>query len=191
MKNPLRRSRLLLTLPLLAIASVCLAGIPTNRFTITASNSDGKVSYLAVENGKLVLGRPAPLGDGGLDMKDTPDRWYVMGTKIKSSVGGGYLAYDHSGDHPAVFLAPKPDGEGTHWIVKRPEGRLKRKNEKRSLDEEWGTLQAASGPLKGWFLDVEEKEEQRDDGTLVTVRRFVLSKEPKWNVEVGRIYTHK
>lgn len=188
-----RNSLALIGLLALDFASVALAGIPTNRFTISAlgGGQGGKVLYVVVEKGELALGSAAPLGDGGLDTKDTPDRWYVMGTKIKSTVGGGYLAYDPTGREEGVTLAAKPDGEGTDWIVKRPDGRVRRKNEKRSVDEEWGVLQAASGPMKGWFLDVEEKNVKHEDGVSATLRRFILTKEPRWNIEVGRIYTHK
>src|SRR5262245_40721615 len=127
-----------LVLPLsLVVAAAGLAAIPTGRFTITA----GPGEYLAVEKGQLVLGR----NSGGDENQDAPDRWYIAGTQIKSSVGGGYLAYDPSGQDNKVFLAPRPV-RGADWAVRRVKG-AKRRNERAPfLDAEWGTVQAASGP---------------------------------------------
>src|SRR4051794_11106307 len=112
----------------LTAASVSIAAVPTRRFTITARHRAAKGEYLAVQKGQLGLGSPSLTGDGGLDETDAPDRWYVLGSKIKSSVAGQYMAYDPSGKDNRVFLASKPEREGTDWVVRRLEGG-KRKNE--------------------------------------------------------------
>src|SRR5262245_63845842 len=91
----------------LVACSVSVAAIPTPRFTISARDPAGKVDYLAARRGELVLGRPSPTGDGGLDLKDAPDRWFFFDGRIKSSVGEGYLAYDPSGKDNRAFLSPK------------------------------------------------------------------------------------
>src|SRR5689334_899927 len=111
-----------LTLAALSLTGVTLAAVSTGRYTITARNGAAKAEYLAVKKGQLVLGPQSPRGDGGLDEKDAPDRWYVLGRKIKSSVAGLYLAYDPSGKDNHVFLTPTPKGKGTEWVVHRPEG---------------------------------------------------------------------
>lgn len=54
-----RRAYLLLPL-FLALVSVCYAGIPGNFYNISAGNKEGKVQYLGVEKGRLVLGSPSP-----------------------------------------------------------------------------------------------------------------------------------
>lgn len=179
--------RVYLLMPLfVALVSVCYAGYPTSRFTISAGNKDGWVGYLGVDEGQLILGSPSSRR-ARLD-RDEYDRWHFLGTKIKSSVGGGYLAYDPTGKDHKVFLTPKADGEGTDWIVRRQKFGVERKNERRDI-EEWGFLQVASGPMKDWFFDVEDVQEMSDDGQIKKVRRYILSKEPSWNVEVARIHT--
>jgi len=175
-----------LGLPFLALVSVCFAGHPTDRYIITIGKNDQRVDYLAVDRGRLVLvasrfSRPDTLDRPGAD------RWYVMGTKIKSTEGG-YLAYDPAGKDNKVILAPKSDADGTEWVIRRPKGVFKPRNGHGSGDYQWGVLQAASGPMKDWYVDVEEVEEKNDDGKTVKSHRFILSKEPSWNVEVMRIY---
>src|SRR5262249_51469892 len=81
----------------LAATSPCVAGMPTDRFTI-----DVKGEFLAVSKGQLVFG--ASTFGSVSDNKAARDRWYVLGTLIKSSVGGGYLAYDLTGASNAVVL---------------------------------------------------------------------------------------
>jgi hypothetical protein len=162
----------------LAAASACLGGTPTNRYVITCRFEKSGYGYVAVTKGRLTVGKAS----GRKDNQDAPDRWYILGTKIKSSDGGGYLAYDPTGKDNRVFLTAKPT-EGTEWSMilrKRSPG-----------DEEHGVIRAATGPRKGWYLDVEETEENaRDDGAK-TVRRLVLVKEPIHKVEAGRIYIHR
>src|SRR5262249_51176963 len=88
----------------LAVGSACVAGTPTNLFTVTLKG--GGKGYLGVRDGKLGLGK-STFGSVA-DTKDADDRWYVLGTQIKSSVGRGYLAYDTTGKDPKVFLVAKP-----------------------------------------------------------------------------------
>jgi hypothetical protein len=183
-----KRALLLLSLSL-GVVSAAAAAVPTSHFTISFGRKEGKVEYLAVRGGRLVLGPPTK---HARDEQDAPERWFILGTKIKSSVGGGYLAYDPTGKDPKVFLTPNQNDKGTDWEVRRPKGAFHQKNQSRSLDEEWGTVRAASGPLKGWFLDAEEAEQKPGpQGKDVPACRFVLRKEPSCNVEAARIYTHK
>ena len=105
----------------LAVISACAAGIATNRYTISLKNQKGRFEqFLAVRKGRLVLGG-STFGSVS-DNQDAADRWYILGTRIKSSVGGGYLAYDPSAKTSEVFLAPRP-GEGTEWVVRVVNGR--------------------------------------------------------------------
>jgi hypothetical protein len=175
------RSRYLLVLPLvLAIASVCAAGIGTNRFNITirSKGNDRKV-FLAVADGELTLGS-STFGSVS-DNEDAADRWYITGTRIKSSSGGGYLAYDPSGKDPRVFLTSRP-GKGTDWTVgigaRAPEG-------------ERGVIRAAAGKRKGWYLTVEVTREKDGNGKTVRVCRFTLAKAPARKLEAERIFSHK
>lgn len=173
--------RFWLALPVcLAFVSVCAAGIGTNRFTLSVADNGRVVDYVAVRKGRLTLGR-STFGAVS-DNHDAADRWYVAGCKIKSSVGGGYLAYDPTGKSSRVFLSPEP-GEGTDWLVgiggRADEGKR-------------GAVQAASGPLRGWYLDVSEEDEQETaDGRTHTRRVPVLSRAPSHKVEAERIWEHK
>jgi hypothetical protein len=160
----------------LVVAGAAWAGIPTDKFTISSGKAD-RVQFLQVRDGRLALGR-STFGTVS-DRKDAADRWYVLGTQIKSSVEGNYLAYDPAGKDPTVFLARRP-GDGTEWIVTAPKNEGQR-----------ASLRAASGPFKGWYLDVEEVEEERPGGKTETVRRFVLSREPARELQVERIWEHK
>jgi hypothetical protein len=162
----------------LALVGAALAGIPTNRFTIDTGKDRG-TQYLLVRQGRLALG--ASTFGKVYDTKDAADRWYVLGTQIKSSVGGGYLAYDASGKDRGVFLAGRP-GDGTEWTVAAPG---------RAREGARASLRAASGPLKGWYLDVEEVEEEGEGGKKETVRRLVLSRKPSRELQVERIWEHK
>jgi hypothetical protein len=182
-----RRTYLLLSL-FVAVVSICYAGIPTSRYTITVGGKE--IGYMAVEEGNPIFRSPLPEGHGLEDIGEA--NWYVEGGRVKSRVGGKYLAYDVTGKDNTVFLADNTEDQTTAWVVHRPEGVLRRKNEKsHSIDEEWGVIQAKSGPMKGWYLDLADFEERTSDGKTITVRRFVLSKQPSWNIEVGRIYKHK
>jgi hypothetical protein len=165
----------------LAVISACAAGIATNRYTISLKNQKGRFEqFLAVRKGRLVLGG-STFGSVS-DNQDAADRWYILGTRIKSSVGGGYLAYDPSAKTSEVFLAPRP-GEGTEWVVRVVNGR----------EGQRGAIQAATGRMKGCYLGVEEVQEPPKDGTSppATVHRLVLSKDPPRRLEAERIYAHK
>ena len=138
----------------------CRAGFPTPFFTIECD----KMGSARVDNGKLSL------GDNSInkvpDRSPAPDKWYVGGSQIKSSVGGGYLAYDVSGKNPKVFVLPTP-GKGTEWEIVIHRGR-----------EEHATVRAANGPFKGWSLDGKAGQ-------------FILSAKPSGDVWVERFYSHK
>jgi hypothetical protein len=180
--------RLILVLALSAAAApLGEAGIATGYYYVTARKSKpGELFYLAVKDSKLVLGAASSLQD---ERGSAPDRWHVLGTQIKSSAGGGYLAYDPSGKSKGIFLSPRPV-KGAEWQVRRVY--TKRSNHLReSMDYEWGVVEAASGPLKGWSLDVEEVGKKRGNGGTAPVRRLILSKRRAWNVEAGGIYEHK
>ena len=143
----------------LAAAPCCLAGIPTNRFTISLRGE-----YLAVRGERLVLGQ-STLGSVS-DNKDAADRWYILGTQVKSSTGGGYLAYDPKGADNAVTLKAAP-GEGTEWSIAVP-----RKEEQKAV------IRAASGSKKGWYLTVSEG-------------RLILAEDPPQKLQAERIWEHK
>jgi hypothetical protein len=86
---------------------------------------------------------------------------------------GKYLAYDPDAkgkDQGAVFLAQKR-GEGTKWLLERVKGEK----------EKAYTIQAASGNVKGWYLDVEDKGKEftDDKGNKGTAYRVLLSEKPK------------
>jgi hypothetical protein len=159
-----RRACLTLALCLTAVP-VSVAGIATNRFTISFAPKGIGGDYLTAQDGSLTLG--GSTFGAVADTRDAADRWYIAGMKIKSSLGG-YLAYDQSGKSNRVILTPEP-GEGTDWLVGRtgPEGQR-------------GAIQAAGGPLQGWFLCVDEAGS-----------RVVLNKEPGSKLEAERIYEHK
>ena len=101
------------------------------------------------------------------DRKAAPDKWYVDGGRLKSSVGGGYLAYDVSGKDPKVFLASGPGG-GAEWDIVVH----------RRRESDYATVRAANGPFKGWYLNLK-------DGSLV------LGPQPSDAVQVERFYRHK
>jgi hypothetical protein len=89
----------------------------------------------------------------------SPERWR-----------GRYLAYDPDAkgkDKGAVFLAAK-SGPGTKWLVERVKGSKY-------------TVRAASGKLKGWYLDVAEKGQEATDGRgrRSAVYKVFLSEKPK------------
>ncbi len=159
-------------------ASFCPAGIPTDTFTISVS---GDKAYLSVRLGALKVG-DAP-HDVDWEGRPAPGRWYIEGTRIKSSVGSGYLAYDPSGNAPKVFLSPEPP-KGADWAISVPE--------KDKTDEgKRAVIRAGSGKLKGWYLAVQEIEETRSDGKTITTSRLVLAKNPERRLEAKRIYLHK
>ena len=166
-----RRACLTLALCLLTVP-VCVAGIATNRYTISFNPQGAGGDYLAARHGELTLG--GSTFGAVSDARDAADRWYVAGTKIKSSLGGGYLAYDATGKSNRVFLTADM-GEGTDWLI----GRSRHEGER-------GTIQAASGPLQGWFLCVEGAGGEPGLG-----RRVVLGKDPAGKLEAERIYEHK
>ena len=153
----------IVALVFLAAGPCCLAGIPTNRFTISVRGE-----YLAVRGEQLVLGR-STLGSVS-DNKDAADRWYILGTQIKSSVGGGYLAYDPRGADNAVVLKAAP-GEGTEWNVAVPGKGPRSEGDK-------AVIRAATGPKKGWYLTVSEG-------------RLVLAEDPPQKLQAERIFEHK
>jgi hypothetical protein len=158
-----RRACLSLALCLVA-APLCVAGIATNRFTISFAPKGIGGDYLAARGGGLSLG--GSTFGAVADTRDAEDRWYVAGMKIKSSLGG-YLAYDPSGKSTAVFLTAEP-GEGTDWLV----GRSRQEGER-------GRIQAAAGPLQSWYLCVDE------------AGRVTLARESACKLEAERIYEHK
>lgn len=138
----------------LAYVSVGTAGIraPTNFYEICASiprKDRGNLQLCAsVKERQLDLtGGPERLCDYRERNESRPNRWLVLGTKIKASVGGGYLAYDLSGKDPKVFLTrdTMKAGVGTDWTIRRSN----RKDDFREF------IKAASGKVKGWYLDLE------------------------------------
>jgi hypothetical protein len=185
------RAPLLALVLALGVASVCAAGVsaPTNFFRIyVALKQKGKTEFASVylhvrvTDGRLGLSRRGDRGDEEKP-RAAPGRWYLLGTKIKSSVGGGYLAYDPSGKDPRVFLSPTA-GEGTDWTIRGPGG-VKFTN--------WlGAVQAASGKVKGWHLDCEEYERKGEGGKVTTAYRLVLRKAaPRTDVRVDRVYLYR
>jgi hypothetical protein len=181
------RHALLVCLIVLA-GPVCLAGFPTNFFTIHCRDA----GYARMDGGKLSL------GDSSVnkvpDRRAAPDKWYVGGNQIKSSVGDGYLAYDISGKDPKVFLASRP-GKGTEWEVVTHRGEEESATVRAAAgprpgkgtewevvthrgEEESATVRAAAGPFKGWYLNV------KDD-------RLVLGSTESRAVRVKRFYGHK
>jgi hypothetical protein len=183
-----------LSLPALALvlaaASVCAAGIhaPTEFFRITAwvdGNQTRKQVHVRVLDGQLAFAGGRPSSDWEDREQTRPERWYVLGTKIKSSMGRGYLAYDPSGKDPRVYLS-RTAGEGTDWkISDRDEGK------NGFNDPAYGVTQAASGQVKGWYLDVEEGEEGKD-GKTTSVSGLVLRKDvAHTKVHTNRISTYR
>jgi hypothetical protein len=174
----MRHLSLLALALVLAAASVCAAGIhaPTEFFVITVKgNQTGELKHVRVVDGQLAFGGGKPWSDWK-DREDTgPERWYVLGTKIKASVRGGYLAYDPSSKDPRVYLS-RTAGEGTDWkISDREEGKDD------FNDPAYGVTQAASGEVKGWYLDVEEP------GSRLILRKEVAHTK----VHTNRLYTYR
>jgi len=159
-------------------ASFCAAGFPTDTFTISLP---GEKAYLSIRQGELKMG-DAPR-DVEWEGRPAPGRWYIEGTRIKSSVGSGYLAYDPSGKDPKVFLSPEPP-KGADWALSVP-GKNHNQEGKRAV------IRAGSGKLKGWYLAIQEIEETRPDGKTVTTNRLVLAKDPERRLEAKRIFLHK
>ena len=58
---------------------------------------EGKFVYARVADGRLALRERGGWSDWEDRAEPRADRWYVLGTKVKSSVGGGYLVYDRLG----------------------------------------------------------------------------------------------
>jgi hypothetical protein len=174
-----RRTILLLAFWLAAVSVGAASLKATNRFTI--HNGDGQAKeFVKVWLGDAAVGGRSLRGllseDG-----DAPERWYILGAQIKSSTGGGYLAYDPEGKSNRVFLS-REAGKGTDWTIslEHPAG----------VDPaiERGTIAAYWGPMSGWSLDIEEvKEKPKDGGEPVTVRRLVLSKKPRHPFVADRI----
>lgn len=165
----------------LATATLCLAGFPTNRFHIRLDQeAPSQIGRLMLHDGRLIVGR-IRLGWIG-DTQDAPDRWYIEGTRIKCSTGGGYLAYDPTGKDTGVFVVAKPP-EGIEWKVT-----LKRRD-----GGERGILEAATGAMQGWALDIEEIPPTTDTnpGPTAMSGRVVLSKESRHPFLIERIYGHK
>jgi hypothetical protein len=170
----------------LAAASPSTAGISVStRFyeIIVSADEPGKEQY--VED----AGRRPAFTDRGERLcawndRDTPksNRWLILGMKIKGSVGGSYLAYDTSGKDHCVFLSRETmkDGVGTDWTVRLMQN-------ERQLH--YHRIQAASGKLKGWDLDIEEYEKEGAHGTATTAYRLVLRKgDAQSKVDIKTLY---
>ncbi len=160
-----------------AVASLGTAGMPTSVFTISGP---GKV-YLTVRDRQLALDEgPRHVEDDG---QPTAARWYVWSTQIKSSIDAGYVTYDPKAEDGKVFLAPKPT-PGAEWNITVPMA-------KESDEGKRAVIQAATGPMKSWYLGFETTEEKREDGRLVTVHRLVLAREPKQKLLAARNWLHR
>ena len=90
-----------------------------------------------------------------------PDQW-----------AGCYLAYDPQGKDKGVFLTRKL-GAGIWWeltSVRDP-----------AVGVDVYSIRVAAGKLKGWYLDIDPKGEQRKDakGKPFTAYRVFLSETPK------------
>src|SRR5205807_8809786 len=141
----------------------------------------GDKAYLLIRQGELTVG-DAP-HDVEWEGRPAPGRWYIEGTRIKSSGGGGYLAYDPSGKDPKVFLSPAPPKDAD-WAISVP-GKNHFDDGKRAV------IRAGSGKLKGWYLTVQEIEETRPDGKSVTTSRLVLARNLERRLEAKRNFLHK
>ena len=119
-----------------------------------------------------------------MDWYDRPTsaRWYVDGTRIKSTVGAGYLAYDPAARDGRVFLVSSP-GEGTDWDVRVAE-------KSRQAEGKRAVIRVGKGPMRGWYLSVKE-ETKREDGRETTTQSVVLTKDPQRKLEAVRIILHK
>jgi hypothetical protein len=121
------------------------------------------------------------------DDRETPkaNRWYILGTKIKGSVGGNYLAYDPSGRDCRVFLSRETmkAGVGTDWTVRLMQN-------ERQLH--FHRIQAVSGEVKGWDLDIEEYEKEGAHGKTTTAYRLVLRKGlAQSKVDIKQLYADR
>jgi hypothetical protein len=186
------RSRFYLALAVaLAVVPMCAAGIRTSRFAISLESrgrDHWQRAFLAARERKLILVQSTV--DEVFGTRNAPTRWYITGTRIKSSVGGRYLAYDPSGQSTKVYLLSRP-GKGTDWTVgidKNAEEGLRGKNAEEGLR---GTIRAAAGKLKGWYLSMEVHKKEDGEGRTVTVHRFILSRAPGRKFEAERIFVHK
>jgi hypothetical protein len=163
-------------------ATASLAGFPTNRFHIRLDHgTPSRRGCLMLHDGRLIVWH----NNGGRvgDTQNAPDRWYIDGTRIKCSTGGGYLAYDPTGKDSGVFIVAKPP-EGIDWKVTL----------KRSEGGERGVLEAATGTVKGWTLDVEDPSSARPgppSALSAAASRIIIAKEPRHPFVVERIYGHK
>lgn len=162
--------------------AVALGAIPTNTFTICtgAYRAKGK-DYLIVRDGTVVLDRDIPRIDWSRD--PAPGRWFIEGTRIKSTLGEKYLAYDIDKESGRVFLADKPS-DATEWTI----APISASN---SGEGARGEIRAANGPMKKWLLAVEETVRKAEDGSTATVRFVVLRQEATQKLEGQRIYLHK
>ena len=137
----MRRAVFLSLLLWLAVLEMCDAGYPTGRYRIYFKSADSGRKHrpkdLAAWKGKLTFER---VPYSAKDDADHPAHWYLLGTRIKCSYGGGYLAYDAAGKDSKTFLATKP-GPDTDWRI---EGLA---NDERR-EEVRGVIRAASGPKK-------------------------------------------
>jgi len=172
------RRRTFISLMLWAVtASLAAAGTPTNAFTISPPD---KRDYLVARWAGPAVVPPPPEVD--CDGRPTSARWYVEGTRIKSTVGGGYLAYDPTARDGRVFLVSSP-GEDTDWDVNVPE-------KSRLAEGKRAVIRVAKGPLRGWYLSVKE-ETKREGERSVTIQRVWLTKDPGRKLEAERIILHK
>jgi hypothetical protein len=148
----------------LTAASLSTAGISvsTRFFEIIVYADERKEQYVEDASGRLAFTNQ---GERLCDWKDreTPksNRWLILGTKIKGSVGGNYLAFDNSGKDHRVFLSRETmkDGVGTDWTIRLMQN-------ERQLH--FHRIQAATGEVKGWDLDIEEYEKEGADGKTTT-----------------------
>jgi hypothetical protein len=85
------------------------------------------------------------------------------------SAGNRYLSYDPTGKCKSVVLVS--EGAGSLW----------KRTVKSGMVVKHVTLQAANGPLKGWYLDYPDEEVKI--GVLVA-HPLILSKEPRHIKEV-------
>ncbi|MBI5761436.1 MAG: hypothetical protein HZA46_23245 [Planctomycetales bacterium] len=175
------RGSLCVGLIVVTLTSVCLAGYPTNRFSIRIpfQSVPKQKSFLSVVDGRVVV---AGSSQGRVsDNADAPDRWYIDGTRIKCSRGGGYLAYDSTGKDSTIFVTTTPP-EGIEWKIalKRREG------------SERGVLEAATGAMKGWSLDVADlPPSESGKPSSSASQRVFLTPQPKQPFQVERIFGHK
>jgi hypothetical protein len=171
----------------LAAVPVGTAGIhaPTDFFgIIVQGEATRNPEYVRVIDQRLDL-TTLRLDTGWKDRSTPkPERWSILGTKIKTSIGRAYLAYDPSGKDSRVYLSRKA-GPGTDWQFG--------KQDKKDHDLLMAVPQAASGKVKGWYLGAEEYEDKSGAvGQPETAFRLVLCKErTKAKVYVFRVYAYR